>query len=599
MFNKIKNNYLNIILTSLGFSALLASNYYFDWYRKFSRTATFIEAFLDVLSLFFVHFVVIFFILFLLKFIKKFSPLTCRFFYCILLSFLSVIFLKTIFDIFGIITFKKILFIIFFNILTFDISYHFKNVISIFFPYFLFFYIFLFFFKDTKNIKRFFFISGNIFLLVFLYREVDYNFLNKEKNKITIRFNYEIKNKRDIELKNTSNKKVIWLLLDSFDPGYVEKYHKDLMPNYNELLSNSFSHKNNYSPARYTINSIPSILMGIPSGGFSIINNKYYLNTKNTFKKHRFIYENTIFGKLDFLDIKSSLFSSVLEYCKSYLTPNNFQNCQDTLTKKTHVFNNTHKMNKVSFSEINKGIMMKYNFIDHYRKINEYLDQYIFIIKLKNIFNNIFGINKIDRKVQKRQPKIKNLSSKEIDFWIKEFNELENIHLNSNDLDGRGSIFYDEIKKELNSNTNLIFIHSMLPHPRTKSSIYCAKYLNQHVPDDVNDEYKLNLICTDLIIKNILKIMSDYKKNYENLMLILSSDHHFRERKDSKENEYPSLLIVKIFNDSKATNSLKKSSSIYIQELIYKYFINHIHSHQDIKEFFKNKEFHVPFYSHH
>ena len=53
MHNKMFNKYSKIIIISFGFSALLTSNYYFDWYNNFSRSATFIQAFLDILILFF------------------------------------------------------------------------------------------------------------------------------------------------------------------------------------------------------------------------------------------------------------------------------------------------------------------------------------------------------------------------------------------------------------------------------------------------------------------------------------------------------------------------------------------------------------------
>ena len=596
MHNKIFNKYSKIIIISFGFSALLTSNYYFDWYNNFSRSATFIQAFLDILILFVANFISIFLLLIFLNLIKKFKKLSFKYLYCILLSFFFVILLKTIFDIFGIISFKDTIFLFLSNILIFDIGYNAKKFIAFLSPYFLFFFIFLIFFKKKSQIIRFLLISGNIFLIIFLYREIDYNFFNKEENKTTVRFNYEIKDK--IKSKNKFDKKVVWIILDAFDPEYVDKYHKNLMPNYQNLLASSFSHKKNYAPARYTIDSMPSILMGIPSGGFTIINNKYYLNVKDSIERHRFNFENTIFGRLNSIGIKSSVFSSVLEYCKSYLISNKFRNCQDTLTKKSHVFNNTHRTDNISFSEINKGIKIRYNFIDHYHRINRYLNKFTFFTELKKRFNHFFDLNEIKKTAHKDTSNINNLRSDENEFWIKEFKESKNVKYNSNDLDGRGSLFYDEIKDEINNNSNLIFIHSMLPHPRTKSSIHCAKYFNKPLSENVQDEYKMNLQCTDMIIENILKIMNDYQKKDDNLMLILTSDHHFRERPDSDKKEYPSLLLIKMFNDPNKVNSFKKSSSIYIQELIYKYFTNEIKNHNEINEFFKDKKFYTPFYSH-
>ena len=193
MHNKMFNKYSKIIIISFGFSALLTSNYYFDWYNNFSRSATFIQAFLDILILFVANFISIFLLLIFLNLVKEFVPLSFKYLYCILLSFFFVILLKTIFDIFGIISFKNTIFLFLSNILIFDIGYSAKKFIAFFSPYFLFFFIFLIFFKKKSQIIRFLLISGNIFLIIFLYREIDYNFFNKEENKITVRFNYEIK----------------------------------------------------------------------------------------------------------------------------------------------------------------------------------------------------------------------------------------------------------------------------------------------------------------------------------------------------------------------------------------------------------------------
>ena len=93
----IKIDKISCIILSIGFSALLTSHYYFEYYNIFSRSTTFIDSILDVIILFFVNYLVILFLFFLLKFIKKFSALTFRIFYSIFLSFFCVIILKTIF----------------------------------------------------------------------------------------------------------------------------------------------------------------------------------------------------------------------------------------------------------------------------------------------------------------------------------------------------------------------------------------------------------------------------------------------------------------------------------------------------------------------
>ena len=92
MHNKIFNKYSKIIIISFGFSALLTSNYYFDWYNNFSRSATFIQAFLDILILFVANFISISLLLIFLNLVKKFVPLSFKYLYCILLSFFLLYF---------------------------------------------------------------------------------------------------------------------------------------------------------------------------------------------------------------------------------------------------------------------------------------------------------------------------------------------------------------------------------------------------------------------------------------------------------------------------------------------------------------------------
>ena len=80
----------------------------------------------------------------------------------------------------------------------------------------------------------------------------------------------------------------------------------------------------------------------------------------------------------------------------------------------------------------------------------------------------------------------------------------------------------------------------------------------------------------------------------EEIMLIFSSDHWFRLKDPIEKNFYPSLFIAKILTDNSKIEISEKDSGIYIQELIYKFFIKNINNHEDIKLFFENKPYHRP-----
>ena len=57
-----------------------------------------------------------------------------------------------------------------------------------------------------------------------------------------------------IEKINSKIKKVIWFILDEYDPGYIEnKSHKIKLNHITNLIDNSFYHKNVFSPSSFNI----------------------------------------------------------------------------------------------------------------------------------------------------------------------------------------------------------------------------------------------------------------------------------------------------------------------------------------------------------
>jgi hypothetical protein len=101
--------------------------------------------------------------------------------------------------------------------------------------------------------------------------------------------------------------------------------------------------------------------------------------------------------------------------------------------------------------------------------------------------------------------------------------------------------------------------------------------------------YILNLKFVDLVLNKIMNILKNYED--QEILLILSSDHWFREaRNTDNADAYSVLFFAKILNDKTSAKSSKKTSTIYIQELIYKYLTKEISNHAQIKEFLEKKD---------
>ena len=190
--------------------------------------------------------------------------------------------------------------------------------------------IFIYFFTKTNisEIYKFLLILILILLSLSLIRYKNIYDLEQD-NKINYLKN-DYKNLKNInEVKNHPNKKkVFFLLFDEFDNEYLQK-NLDYLPTLKELISKSFIHQQFYTPAEFTIDSIPAIFMGssikktlIKYGKLSIVNLE---NQEIKFNK-----KNSIFGDLDKRNLKSSIFGVKLPYCRVF----NIHTCYDKLNFK-------------------------------------------------------------------------------------------------------------------------------------------------------------------------------------------------------------------------------------------------------------------------
>ena len=529
----------------IGLSFLLTSVYYFYKYSIFANK-NFIIFFIDLSILFLSTLGIFFLVKFIIKKIeynfsnKKFIDILLIAFS----SYLSVQSLKGfIFLINNKLTLsglliKKIFYIFEFNNLVSD------RLLIYFTPYILFF-VFYFIFKiKISKIIKFISIIGYVFLSILFFREFDNNL--KINNKINEN-SLKIINTESIKNSN-KDKKVIWIIFDGFDPQIAFNPEKEIiLPNFKNILETSVFGKNFYSPAKSTINSVPALLLGSQTRGHIIKDGKYYLKDQNL-ELIQLSFKNSIFGKLNQLGLKSSIFSSVLEYCTAYLKSNEYLHCKER--EKDH--------NYVTTKRYFEGVFFTFSFI-----------------------------NKIKYLIQ--WPKEINNKPTKTNHNYNDYNDLKiyNKNFDEDDVDGYKTIFYSEINQSI-KDSNLIFIHLFIPHPGNYEH---AKNVFNRLPIDDLDSHMLNLKLSDIAIGKIISLIPDI----DNTMIVIASDHWLRSKDKNPKNIYPAMFLAKIMNDNKKITINKNSSSIYIKELILKYLKSEINNHDDINSFIKEKPMHQTF----
>jgi len=487
-----------------GFSLIIAENYFFLWNKRFLIHPSYL--FLNTLFLFF--FSLIFFSLILNLIDNVSNHKKKEFLLIIILSFIMVKLIQT--NLFYSET--TTLSIIFEKLFSYFIS----NTLSILFlkkitPYFVVFLIIYFLKNKIIFIQRFIFSFSIIFLLIMIY-STSLRYLNYDK----------------IELKSfnsSSEKKVVWIILDEFDPSLAFN-DKNKLVNFDLFKEKSLFLSNSYSPASHTLESIPSIFMSRDVKEIKYLDNKIYLTDNLQNKEIIFNFSNTFLSDLNQNNFNFNLYSEVLPYCFILGLE---KNCEE---------------NKNRFSNYFDGILSSFTPLTYIDKLNEKL------IKFEKY--DLKNIQKVNEKYK-------------ID---KNFILSEKLKFN-----------IENLERELKSDINFTFIHLFLPKEDVEESKYVKKFYNLNSNKDY-ENYLMMLNYTDLIIKGINELIDKFSD--KDIMLIVSSDHWYRKLSvDIK----PSLFILKIFKDDNKIVNNKKIMNIFIPNLILKYLNDEINNHSEINNY--------------
>ena len=277
----------------IGFSLIIAENYFFLWNKRFLIHPSYL--FFNTFFLFF--FSMIFFSL-IIHFIDKVSNYEKKkIFLVIILSFILVKLIQTTLFYSDVTNLS----IIFEKLFSLFIS---NNLIILFLkkitPYFLVFLIIYFFNKKIVFIQRFIFSFSIIFLFIMIY-SISLRYLNYDKVELNT-------------FDSNSEKKVVWIILDEFDPSLAFN-DKNKLVNFNLFKEKSLFLSNSYSPSSHTLESIPSIFMSRDVKDIKYLNNKIYLKDNLQNKELNFNFSNTFLSNLNQNYLKFNLYSEVLPYC--------------------------------------------------------------------------------------------------------------------------------------------------------------------------------------------------------------------------------------------------------------------------------------------
>lgn len=535
---KIKNNTLN----AFGLSSLLLVSFYFYEFAYFS-VPNFKIIIFELLKIFiFLYFLIFFF----LKFNNsKYSKIFLFFF----LFYISIFVIKFLFNASGSLTLHTFLENIYKFFFTYDVGNKPKSIIiSSYITPFIFIFVLLIWFRNhLEKVKKFFSIFGTI-LLFLMFSDLSkiylnqYNHISSENKKNNI---------------NKKEKKILWILYDALDPEFIDikVNEKKVFTNLNNLRKNGVYHSNMFPPAVFTINSVPSQLMGTNiTENFSRNRTLIFKNLKGD--EIPFTFENTIFGRLHNLGAKNSLISTVLEYCTNYLVTLKWQNCEDLMSKNLKPQISTHAM------QFYLGLFFK----------------------SKNMLLKLGLIN--NQKNEKNLKLVKKSNFPELKFEDLDFKKLNQIDFDKNDFyaDHYDLINVNKTIKYFNE-SDMTFLHVYNPHLFPESENVILK--NYDIKNYVGDGYLLKYLYVDHFTKNIVNNLM--KNNNKDILLIISSDHWHRTKKIAKEGYIGNaFFLAKILGDNNNFEISKPSNSIIIPELIEAFYKDSIKTNEDISNYILN-----------
>lgn len=544
MIKKIKRE----LIEASGLTLLLLTSFYFFKFSVFAVP--------DILFILY-ELLKIFFLLIILNLCFTFTQNNKfkNYFLFLFLIFISIFFLKLLFNLSGNISLhfflKKIYSVIFGFKIDGKIPLSVK-ILSYITPFVIITVTLFFLKKKLTKVKNFFAIFGFCVSIVLVWDLVKIF----DKQKVTFNNNLEYS-----QTSNQNNKKVLWLLFDGLDPEYIDfsVNKRKLFPNLNYMKDNGVYHENMFPPSNWTLYSMPSQLMGVNIINMLPKHDTLIFETLDN-KFIPFNFENSVFGDVYNLGYEVSLISSVLEYCSAYLISQKWNSCED--------LNSQNKSNIIFFEAIRFYFSIFYkfkNFLNQLKIITTEPDDALINISLK-----------------KNLPKTK--------FDDLDFNNLS--FDNNFSTDHTNLINIDKILNEL-SDTSFMYVHIYNPHLFNKSEIFIK---NNLMIDIEEDPYFIKYFYIDLFIK---KLISEIKKNeFNDLLLIVSSDHWNRDKDVSKKEknsngEYVgnSFFSAKFLNDDSNYFLNKPSNSIVIKDFIKNVYQNNILNNEDIYNFiFSNNE---------
>ncbi len=135
---------------------------------------------------------------------------------------------------------------------------------------------------------------------------------------------------------------------------------------------------------------------------------------------------------------------------------------------------------------------------------------------------------------------------------------------------------------------NLIYIHLNIPHLEAH---YAAKVLGRNIKKTSDENYELNLQLSDEILGTAMEIIRQTQSEDENVLLILCSDHWFRNtsRPRDDSNGLPALLIIKSLSDDSPVLYQSPLSTHHLPELSVDFLNGKITKNMEIKNWFKEK----------
>ena len=361
-----------------------------------------------------------------------------------------------------------------------------------------------------KKINYFIFITLITFNTISINRVIQIYGMNKNEAKsINDLKSFKHNNKKKI----TYNKKIFFLVFDTFDQFYLEK-NIDNLDNLKNLYKTSYVNRNFYTPAKFTLDSIPAILTGNSTKKTVVtIDGLHFYNLEN--KKIKFNQENSIFNQKNIKGFKSSIFGFYHPYCRVF----KIDNCYDT-------FN----FNKRNVSLINAlGIFFKITYIDKF-------------------FNPLALVIK---------------------------KESSNVKIENIDTNLLSKSMYENSKNFINVESDLIFIHYPYPHPPLKTKgILKNEVNNLNLSDYEKNLFLIDLTISkiqsslDKYNNSLLIITSDHwfkeghtkdKAHPSVFFSKIIGDDNFIEDTEPKNLSSIKKLITDYLNDKiKTNNDIKK-----------------------------------------